>query len=74
MDYLRYVREHPVRWNAPTRILFGGRDPLTDIGTVAAFAEAHGAALTVMEEGEHWFHTREQMRFLDDWIRREENA
>jgi len=27
-----------------------------------------GAELTVMEEGEHWFHTDEQMRFLDNWI------
>ena len=25
--------------------------------------------LTVTESGEHWFHTEEQMRFLDDWIR-----
>jgi hypothetical protein len=23
----------------------------------------------VMEEGEHWFHTDEQMRFLDNWIK-----
>ena len=21
-----------------------------------------------MKNGEHWFHTKEQMRFLDDWI------
>ena len=32
------------------------------------FARAHGAKLTVMEEGEHWFHTEEQMAFLDAWI------
>ena len=24
--------------------------------------------LTVMENGEHWFHTEEQMKFLDEWI------
>jgi hypothetical protein len=28
--------------------------------------------LTVMEGGEHWFHTDEQIQFLDDWIRRKE--
>ena len=27
------------------------------------------ASLTVMENGEHWFHTKEQMQFLDNWIR-----
>ena len=28
----------------------------------------NGAGLTVMEGGEHWFHTKEQMRFLDRWM------
>ena len=28
-NYLCYVREHPVRWTAPTRILYGSRDSLT---------------------------------------------
>ena len=27
-----------------------------------------GADVTVMKNGEHWFHTEEQMRFLDEWI------
>ena len=67
-EYLRYVREHPVSWRVPTRILYGERDDLTSIETVSAFAERTGAELTVMPGGEHWFHTDEQMRFLDDWI------
>jgi len=67
-EYLCYVREHPVCWTVPTRILYGGRDDLTSYETISAFAEAHGAELTVMEEGEHWFHTDDQMRFLDNWI------
>ena len=32
------------------------------------FAKQVGAKLTVMKDGEHWFHTEEQMSFLDDWI------
>ena len=67
-EYLCYVREHHVCWTVPTRILYGSRDNLTSDETIAAFAETHGAELTVMEEGEHWFHTDEQMRFLDNWI------
>ena len=67
-DYLCWVREHPARWNAPTRILYGSCDNLTAYETIAAFADAHGAELTVMENGEHWFHTEEQMRFLTGWI------
>ena len=67
-DYLRYVRSHPIRWDAPTQILYGENDALTSLETIRGFAERHNAALTVMKGGEHWFHTEEQMHFLDDWI------
>lgn len=68
-DYLRYVRAHRVDWTVPTDILYGSADALTSFDTINAFALAHSARLTVMDGGEHWFHTDEQMRFLDDWIR-----
>lgn len=66
--YLCYVREHPIDWRVPTRILYGAQDNLTSLETISAFAEKLGAELTVMPEGEHWFHTPEQMRFLDAWL------
>ncbi len=65
---LCYVREHPVKWEAPTEILYGSRDDLTSYETIETFAKAHGARLTVMEGGEHWFHTDGQLRFLDEWL------
>ncbi|MBR3429331.1 MAG: alpha/beta hydrolase [Clostridia bacterium] len=68
-EYLCYVREHPVRWTPPTEVLYGGKDELTSYETMTAFADKHNVKLTVMENGEHWFHTEEQMRFLDHWIR-----
>ncbi len=70
-EYLSYVRSHPIKWNVPTQILYGEKDHLTSLATIKDFAEKHHAELTVMENGEHWFHTEEQMEFLDDWIRRE---
>ena len=69
-DYLSYVRSHPVEWKLPTKILYGGKDHLTSLETISCFAKTHNADLTVMENGEHWFHTEEQMKFLDDWIQR----
>lgn len=66
--YLRFVREHPISWNVPTHILYGGRDEMTPRKAIEAFAAAHGAELTIYPEGQHWFHTPEQMRFLDEWI------
>lgn len=72
-EYLCYVRNHPIDWMAPTKILYGSRDNLTSLETISDFAEKHRAMLTVMEGGEHWFHTEEQMRFLDGWIRSHED-
>ena len=67
-NYLSYVRKHPVSWRVPTCILYGERDNLTSLETISVFAKQIGAELTVMPNGEHWFHTEEQMRFLDKWI------
>ena len=66
--YLCYVREHPISWRVPTRILYGEHDNLTSLETISAFAARTGASLTVMPGGEHWFHTDGQMRFQGEWI------
>ena len=66
--YLCYVREHKIKWSVPTHILYGDKDNLTSAETISAFAARHNADLTVMKDGEHWFHTDEQMKFLDEWI------
>ena len=68
-DYLCYVRNHPIKWNVPTQILYGSKDHLMSIDTITNFANKHNASLTIMEGGEHWFHTEEQMTFLDNWIK-----
>ena len=67
-DYLCYVREHPIKWTVSTAILYGSNDNLTPYETIKTFSEAHNATLTLMQNGKHWFHTKEQMCFLDEWI------
>ena len=44
------------------------KDNLTSTETILAFVKQIGAELTVMKNGEHWFHTDKQMKFLDTWI------
>ncbi|MBO4850518.1 MAG: alpha/beta hydrolase [Prevotella sp.] len=73
-EYLCYVRSQPIKWNVPTQILYGRKDHLTSLTTINDFANNHQASLTVMEGGEHWFHTEEQMAFLDNWIKKLELA
>ena len=67
-ECLCWLRSHPVEWNVTTHILRGSLDTLVAPETVDVFAERHGADVTVMKGGEHWFHMEEQMRFLDRWI------
>lgn len=67
-EYLCYVRANPIQWEVPTRILYGEKDNLTSYRTISAFADQTHASLTVMKNGEHWFHNKEQMDFLDAWI------
>ena len=71
-EYLQYVRNNPVNWSVPTEILYGRNDNMTSLKTMESFAKNHEAGLTVMDNGEHWFHTAEQMNYLDNWIREKE--
>lgn len=70
--YLCWVREHPLPgWTCPLRILYGSGDNMTPRGTAEGYARRHNARLTVMEGGEHWFHTPEQLAVLRAWEERE---
>ena len=67
-EYLCWVREHPVHnWACPIRILYGSKDNMTSRQTVEKYVRQHNARLTVIEGGEHWFHTPEQFTVLQKW-------
>ncbi len=67
-EYLLWIRQNPVTWTIPTCILYGEKDNLQSIDTIKSFADRIGAGITIMENGEHWFHTEKQMKFLDNWL------
>ncbi len=67
-EYLEYVRENTPLWFVSTDVLCGENDNISDFETVSAFCKGARATLTVMKNGEHWFHTPRQMGFLDGWI------
>lgn len=69
-EYLSFVRNNPITWNIPSSILYGKNDNITSLKTISNFANKINADLTVMENGEHWFHTEEQMLFLDNWFKK----
>lgn len=68
LPYLQYVRAHPVsRWPTPTALLYASGDAMLRRTAVEDFARRFGGALTVLEGGEHWFHTPEQLAALHRW-------
>jgi len=69
-EYLNFVRENPIKWDIPTKILYGEKDNLTSRMTVDTFLANHNAELTVMENGEHWFRTEAQIAYLDEWMKK----
>ena len=66
--YLCYVREHPVQdWQCPICILYAGQDNMTSRQTVEQYTRHHRVQLTIVDGGEHWFHTPEQRKVLQTW-------
>ena len=65
--YLCWVREHPLHWKVPTQVLYADTDPLTGHTAMEQFRQQTGAHLTILEGGEHWFHTETQLAALQGW-------
>lgn len=67
-EYFQYTKAHPIEsWPSPTAILYAGKDNLTPRQEVDIFAERFHCDVTVLEDGEHWFHTPEQLEFQRQW-------
>ena len=66
--YLCWVREHPLHWrHTRTQVLYGGADNVTSWDTIERFRQQSGAHLTILADGEHWFHTETQLAILQEW-------
>ena len=67
-EYFIYATQHPIeKWNSDTEVLYGSDDNLTERFVVDRFVGRINCGLTVVENGEHWFHTKEQLTVLNKW-------
>lgn len=67
-QYYQYAKTHPIeQWSRQTAMLYAGRDNLTPRWEAETFAARFHWDLDIMEEGEHWFHTPEQLAVLYRW-------
>jgi alpha-beta hydrolase superfamily lysophospholipase len=69
-DYYYYVKSHPIStWNKPTAVLYGSQDNLVEYNVVSEFVKSHNCRLDVLEHGEHYFHTDQQLQYFRQWAR-----
>ena len=70
-DYYSYVKENPVDyWNVATCILYGEKDEVCEIDTILNFTDKFSCSLEKVQQGEHYFHTPEQISTLKEWLKR----
>ena len=68
-DYYEYVRNNPVgKWDSPTFILYGENDNLTERCVLDSFTTKYNCIVDVMPNGEHYFHTKKQLDYLENWL------
>lgn len=68
-DYYEYVRNNPIhKWNSPTFILYGENDNLTERCVLDSFSVKNNCTVDIMSNGEHYFHTKEQSAYFENWL------
>ena len=68
-DYYEFVKNNPItNWNKKTHILYGNKDNMQDENLIKDFANRFNCGLSIMENGEHYFHTEEQLEFYKNWL------
>ena len=68
-DYFCYVKEHPIRhWNVDTEMMYGAKDNLCEFDTIESFTKQFHCGLEVVETGEHYFYTEEQLSVFKQWL------
>ena len=68
-DYYLYVKENEIiDWNKETYILYGDKDNMQDEEIVKNFSNHFNCKLSILKDGEHYFHTNEQLNYYKDWL------
>ena len=68
-DYYLYVKDNPITiWNKKTYILYGNKDNMQDEALINKFANDFNCELSILDNGEHYFHTEEQLDYYKNWL------
>lgn len=68
-DYYQYVKENPItNWDKKTCILYGNKDNMQEEKLIKDFSNEFNCKLTILENGEHYFQTEEQLGYYGEWL------
>ena len=68
-DYYKYVKDNPItNWDKKTYILYGNKDNMQSEDIIKTFSNKFNCTLQILENGEHYFHTKEQLDFYKEWL------
>lgn len=68
-DYYEYIHSHPITtWNAPTAILYGGKDVMQSEAVMRQFAERFHCKLSISPDSEHPFMQAEDGKIVRRWL------
>ena len=68
-DYYLYVKNNPItKWDKKTYILYGNKDNMQNEAIIKEFVNNFDCNLTILENGEHYFHTEEQLNYYKNWL------
>lgn len=68
-DCYLYVKENPINdWNKKTYILYGDKDNMQNENVIKDFSNRFNCELTILKDGEHYFHTEEQLNYYKKWL------
>ena len=68
-DYYLYIKENKISlWNKDTYILYGDNDIMQDYKAIKNFSNKFNCKLSVLKDGEHYFHTEEQLKCYKNWL------
>lgn len=68
-DYYLYVKNNPIEaWNKKTFILYGSNDNMQSEKLIKEFSMKNNINLDILENGEHFFHKKEELKYYNDWI------
>ena len=68
-DYYEYVKNNPITsWKKKTYVLYGDKDNLQEKSIIEDFCNIFNCELMIFENGEHYFHTEEQLEFYKAWL------